>query len=74
MLNKEISSVVHMANSAPDITSKDKGEYNVVRKASIEALPPFRSQLYKNAGKAKGMIFSALGENAVTYSTCRKWF
>ena len=43
-------------------------------KNSFEAMPPFRFQIQKNAYVAKKMIFSALGCNAVSYSTCKKWF
>lgn len=32
----------------------------------------FTFQLGKNAAEAKEMICSALGENAVSYSTCKK--
>lgn len=34
----------------------------------------FAFQLKKNAAEAKDMICSAIGENAVSYSTCKKWF
>ncbi|CAK9816131.1 Mariner Mos1 transposase [Anthophora plagiata] len=34
----------------------------------------FAFELKKNAAEATKMICSALGENAVTYKTCKKWF
>lgn len=34
----------------------------------------FAFQLKKNAVEAKEMICSILGEKAVSYSTCKKWF
>ncbi|CAK9827111.1 Mariner Mos1 transposase [Anthophora retusa] len=34
----------------------------------------FAFELKKNAAEATKMVCSALGENAVTYKTCKKWF
>lgn len=34
----------------------------------------FAFQVKKNAAEAMEMICSALGEDAVSYSTCSKWF
>jgi len=55
-----------------NITCKISYTRDVVQKATFEALFFSRFNLKKNADEIKEMICSALGENAVSYSTCKK--
>ena len=64
-------SIIH--GSLADITSNNISESDVCRQAASEAVPPICITIEKTAAEAKPMICSVLSEDAVSYSTNKKF-